>query len=699
MRLGKALKIILVVIPLIVVALVVGAIAVLMTTDFNQYKPLIAEKTKEATGRDLIIAGDLELGISLTPSVSVAGVTLSNAEWGARPEMVKVERFEAQMALIPLAFGIIDVQRIVLVGADILLEVDKQGSANFDFKAPGAKEEPAAPVERPVEAEEGGMPVPVVREVVIRDSRLTYTDAKAGASHEARIDELTINGEGPDNPIELLFNGSYNKAGIKMTASLGAPIEVIAPTKPYPVALTLEVGGANITVKGTIAEPMAGRELNLAVSVTGSQLGDLSAVAGTDVPKMGPYSMSTGVTGDPAKALNLVGFKGELAGSDVAGDVTLDLSGKRPFIDAKLKSKLIDVSALGAAAGGGAPAEGGGEQQPAKPGDRMFPDDQLPVEGLRAVDAKLTFDADTIIAAGAKLQGSHVGLSLKGGNLTIKPLKATVAEGAIDGSINLDGRKNAAGLAVKFLLSKVNLDTLLTDMRITEDIEGKGNINIDIAGTGTSVAKIMAGLNGRAGVLMGEGRMKTSFLQNMLGGTGQVLNQVLDKGKAGYTVISCAVVDFPIKKGIATAKAFYIDAEARGIIGTGTVNLRNETLDLIIDPRNKKKIDKAVLPVHITGTFLAPDYEIDKAAAASKLTGMLGIELPGALTGAQGDSEAPLIEGPCAPPAPAAAAAEPAQQPAETQPALPTTTEEAVKDVEDQVEDAVKEGLKGLFGQ
>jgi uncharacterized protein involved in outer membrane biogenesis len=329
MRLGKAFKIIFIVIPLLVVALVVGAIAVLMTTDFNQYKPEIAEKTKEATGRDLVIAGDLEIGISLTPSVSVAGVTLSNADWGSRPAMVKVERFEAQMSLIPLVFGIIDVQRIVLVGADILLEIDKQGSANFDFKAPGAKEEAAAPVEQPVASDEGGTPIPVVREVVIRDSKLTYMDAQTDASHQAIIDELTINGEGPDNPIEMLFAGSYNEAGIKMTASLGAPTEVIAATKPYPVALTLEAGGATITVKGTIAEPMAGRGLDLAISVTGSQLGDLSAVAGTEVPKMGPYAMSTGVTGDPAKALNLVGFKGELAGSDVAGDVTLNLAGGR----------------------------------------------------------------------------------------------------------------------------------------------------------------------------------------------------------------------------------------------------------------------------------------------------------------------------------------------------------------------------------
>jgi len=690
MRLGKVLKITLIVIPLLVVALFVGAVAVLMTTDFNKYKPLIAERTKEATGRDLNIAGDLTVGISLNPSVSVSGVTLSNADWGSRPDMVKVDHFEAQMSLIPLAFGVIDVKRIVLEGADILLEVNKEGRANFDLKGPGDDER--KPAEQPAPESAGGPgAIPVVREVVIRNSRLVYSDDRSGASHAATIDELTVNGEGPDSPVDLRFRGSYDEAAITMTGTLGAPAEAISPTKPYPVELALEAGGANVSLKGTIAEPVAAKGLNLAVSAKGEQLGDLSSLAGAEVPKLGPYSLSANVTGDPSKALNLEDLKGALAGSDIAGDATMDLSGVRPFIDAKLKSKLIDVSALGGATGGQA-AEAG--QQPKEASGRLFPEDPLPIEGLRAADAKLTFDADTIIAAGAKLQGAHVGLLLKGGNLIIQPLAATVAEGSIDGSINLDGRKQAAGLGVKLQLSKVNLDTLLTDMQITEDVEGKGNVNVDVAGSGKSVAEIMAGLNGRAGVLMGQGRMKTSFMQNMLGGTGQVLNEVLDKGKAGYTLVDCAVADFPVNKGIATAKALYIDTENRGIIGTGTINLRNETLDLTIDPRNKKNIDRAVLPVHITGTLLEPKYKIDTKAAASKLTGALGIKLPDALTGTEG-SGTPLIEGPCAPPATSEASGQTTQEPATTQPQTPASPEDAGK----QMEDTLKKGLKGLLGQ
>ena len=698
MRLGKIIKYILIIIPLLLVAVVVGAIAVLMNMDFNQYKPLIAEEAKKATGRDLVIAGDLSLEISLNPAIAVNGVTLSNAKWGARPEMVKVERFEARMALLPLVFGVVEVKRIVLIGADILLEVDKKGRANFVMAPPGGKppKKEEAPAAAPEEAEDGGIGViPVVREVEIRDSLITFTDAKAGAKYKMGIESLVLTGGEMAEPIGLAYAGSYNEASLKIDATLGAPAELLAPTRPWPVDLTVRAGGATITVKGTIAEPTQGKGLNLAVTVKGDQLGDLSKLAGAEVPPIGAYSLSTKVTGNPASTVKLTGFKAALGGSDLAGDITAKLSGKRPLITATLASRMIDLTVLGAAGGGG--ADGGGADQPAaRKSDKVFPSDPLPLDGLKAVDANLKFSAKTIIVADMKLTNANIGLSLKGGNLVIKPLKAVVAEGALNGSVNLDGRKKAAGLVVKMVMEKVNLDRLLTDLKITEDVEGKANINIDIAGRGKSVAAIMASLGGRVGLLMGQGRMKDTIMQTMLGGAGGLLNQVLDKGKSGYTMISCAVVDFAIKKGLATSKALYMDTDTRGIIGGGTANLGKETLNLTVDPRKKKSMGKSVLPVRITGTFAAPKYGIDKQAAAAKLTKLFGAQLPPALTGGQSSSGGtPLVEGPCAPPAPAAAA--PQQQPAaqETQTApVPTEPADALKGAEEQL----KKGLKGLFG-
>ena len=65
----------------LVVVIVGGAVIAVKSIDFNQYRSTIADQVKLATGRDLKIAGDLDVGISLTPTVSVNDVSFSNASW------------------------------------------------------------------------------------------------------------------------------------------------------------------------------------------------------------------------------------------------------------------------------------------------------------------------------------------------------------------------------------------------------------------------------------------------------------------------------------------------------------------------------------------------------------------------------------------------------------------------------------------
>lgn len=693
MRLGKILKIIVLGVPVLLVALFVVAIVVLMNTDFNSYKPLIVEETKKATGRDLVIAGDLDLEISLTPAVAVGGVTLSNAKWGSRPEMIKVERLEAQVGLISALFGTVEIKRIVLIGADILLEVDSQGRANYEFersdgaKKP-AKEEKAEPAERVLH--DTYIAPPLVNEVEIRDSQLTYNDAKAGASYKVGIGKLVSVGGGLDDPVDLVFEGSYNEAPIGLTGTMGVLMVAVLRKEPWPVDLMLEAGGATITVAGTLADPMAARGLDLAVAVEGDQLGDFSTLAGAPVPPLGAYSLAAKVTGDSDATITLDGLKAALAGSDIAGRATIKLSGKRLEISAKLASDMLDLDKLG---GGEETAASGnaGAGQAAAASDRMFPDDPLPLADLRAVDVKLSLNAKNIVASGVKLGDASLGMALIGGKLVVDPLKAAVAGGTLLASLNLDGRKDAAGLALKLDMDKVDLDTLLSDMEISEDVEGLANINVDVSGRGGTVRRIMASLNGSAGLLMGKGRMKDTVMQTMLGGPGLLLGGALDKGQAGYTVVNCAVADFGIARGVATARALYLDTGNKGIIGGGTANLGTERLNLTVDPRRKKDIGKPVLPVRITGSFVKPRYKIDKKAVAQKLTRLLGKNLPAGLLGGQDDLDMPT-GGACAPPAPPAAAAQP-----KTAPAVPTTREEAVDAIEDKAKEELRKGLKGLF--
>jgi uncharacterized protein involved in outer membrane biogenesis len=84
------------------VALVVAGIAILTSLDFNDYKGVIADRVKAATGRELAIAGALDLDILLNPALTLEGLSFANAAWGSRPGMENLKRFEAEVELMSL---------------------------------------------------------------------------------------------------------------------------------------------------------------------------------------------------------------------------------------------------------------------------------------------------------------------------------------------------------------------------------------------------------------------------------------------------------------------------------------------------------------------------------------------------------------------------------------------------------------------
>ena len=82
--------------------LVAAVVVVLLTVDFGAYKSEITAALTEATGRELSIDGDFKIRFGIRPSVTAKGVKLANASWGSRPHMMTAERFEAEIALLPL---------------------------------------------------------------------------------------------------------------------------------------------------------------------------------------------------------------------------------------------------------------------------------------------------------------------------------------------------------------------------------------------------------------------------------------------------------------------------------------------------------------------------------------------------------------------------------------------------------------------
>ena len=139
----------------LVFALVAVAVIFIATLDVEQYRERIENEAFKVTGRKLTLAGPIDLKISLSPVLVVEDATLANASWGSREAMVSFERLEFSADLLPLINGKIRIAKLVLIGADILIETDASGGGNWVFEVPDVAAEPSTPT-----PETGPIPVP-----------------------------------------------------------------------------------------------------------------------------------------------------------------------------------------------------------------------------------------------------------------------------------------------------------------------------------------------------------------------------------------------------------------------------------------------------------------------------------------------------------------------------------------------------------
>jgi hypothetical protein len=605
----------------LVVAVVVAGYVVLSGMDFDDLRARIEAEAKAATGRDLVIGGKIDLAVSLTPAIAIEQVSFANADWGSRAQMITLDRFEVEVALLPLLSGDIEIRRLVVVRPNILLETDAEGRANWSLEgiAETAEEtasETAGEAEPGAETTIGGMPI--LHQIVIEDGLLTYRDGQTGEVMEVVLSRLTSSAKGPSQPISLNLEGTYNGSPIKLSGTLGAPLQL--NEGPFPVDLTAEAGGAAVTVAGVIAEPLAGRGIDLKISAKGESLADLGGLARVELPPLGPYSVSARLKtdGDP---VSLTELAVKIGGSDLAGQVTLALSGARPAISGALSSQLLDLADF--APPGESAGEPAAEAGPESP--YVFTEDPLPLDGLKAVDADLKLNVATLrLQEKLALEDLDLTFRLASGRLRVAPLTARFANGSLEANVDLDGAKETPSLVVTVKGSGIDYGQLLKDMEIEDGVQGTLDLDIDLRGAGASPRAIAAGLNGKTEIVSNEGVISNQLLKVVGVGLSDVLGPLM--GGEEDAKLNCIVSRFNIERGLATSVAMIFDSEAFTVTGGGIVDLKTERLELQMDTATREvSIASLAVPFNIGGTLKSPSFTPDPvgtALGAAKVIGM-----------------------------------------------------------------------------
>jgi uncharacterized protein involved in outer membrane biogenesis len=699
MRLGKILLIAFLAVVLI---LAVGVV-ILLNLDFNEYKEQIAAEAKKATGRELKIGGDLKLNLfTFSPGLTVSDVRFANAAWGSRPNMAQIEWFEVKVDLLPLINGRLAVDRIVLSGANILIEKNKAGQGNYEFKSTAASQPKAQDPGKAGEkspaggSKSGNLQSIGIKEVRIERSVLTYRDAAAAKPLVLGVKTMRLTG-GTDDPLKIEMTGDYNKAPFSVDGKFGSLSHLLKAVKPWPLDIVAKAGGATVTVKGTVAKPLEAAALNVTFSVAGDDLSKLEGLAGASVPPLGPYAISGVVTGRADTAIKVGNLSAKIGKSSLTGVAELRLKG-RPALSATLQSDLLDLNDFLKPAEAvkvkSTPA-GKGKTPAAKKGkssDRLFPDDPLPVEGLRAADASVDLMVKKVAGQKVAIKDLNAKLRLRDGDLSLDPLSVHVAKSTINSRIRLNAKPVTPVLSVKLSGKQVDIGKLLGDLGVTDVVIGAIDADIDVNGSGKSVRALMAGLDGKTSIVMGKGRMKSDALEGLLGGVGKALTQFVVGKKSEYTVINCFINKFDVKNGVATSKTTVFDTEYASIFGKGNINLGTERIAFDVDPQPKSsKLSATAVPLEVRGTLAKPTYALNKAAAIGRVGGIVGAltgkQVPGLTGGGSGAATGnPCVQG------------DGGATPRAAKKAPAPSVKDLKKDAKD-IGKQLEKDLKGLFGR
>lgn len=607
-----------------VVLLVAGAVIAVLTVDVNRFKPQIVAAAENATGRKLDIAQDMKL--SLWPlGIGVKQVSFANASWGSRPQMATIGEFTAQVDLMALIGGQVKVDSLVLNDVDLLLEKDRQGRANWDFAgqkpAPQQQPQSQSPAQ-PAPQQSGGAVIPAVQNVSLKNVRLAYRDAQAGSQNTVVLSELTVK-QASGGLLAVKLAADVDGKAVTADGTLGSLDDLMSGSRPWPVKMTATLPGAKAGIEGSIAQPMQGKGLALKLTVDAPDLSKVAALAGASAPAV-PLTLQADVKDPGPQRYALSNLAMKIADSDLSGSGEVNLSGAKPSVRFDLASKTMDVTQLmpkdsaaaKPAAGGSAPPAGssaGGQK-------RLFSSDPLPLDGLNAVDAVGSYKAERLKAPMLDVQGVALNLTLKDGVLNVKPAIANLASGNLNGDITVNAKSKA--LSAKLDGKGVVLSEYLQKAGITDIVRrgGATDLLLDVTSSAASMQQMMAGLNGKMVLKVGEGELKEEYIRDFLPGLARAVS-ALDRATA-KTKLHCVVSGLDFKNGVVTPKAILAETGSMTMTGDGTVNLGTERLDLKLVPSSRDTGLAAMLPpVNVRGSLTDPSFTPDTAALAKGVLG------------------------------------------------------------------------------
>ncbi|GJQ58927.1 MAG: cell envelope biogenesis protein AsmA [Candidatus Scalindua sp.] len=631
-----------------ILSLIVGVYVLLTRYDCEDLKPLISKATLDATGRELTIGGDINLDIGFRPTIVLTDIKFQNALWGSRPELVKIKRFEIQVALFSLITGKIKIKRCVVIEPNVLLETDESGRLNFESISSTGKIK---------------LPAVTINNIRVVRGRLSFKDGKSGKAYKILLKSLTAKAEGFYDLLEISSDGGFKGESFQVRGTLGPVPDMLNSEKDCTIDLTFKAFDITAKLKGSLKDPLHQRGLDLGFTIQAFDFTKLSKVVGRQLPLNEELQITGRISDVKPKSYQITDCGISLGGNRIEGLIEIDLSNKRPYFSSNLSSDNLDLRPLLSQLRKGG-VDGVELSTSETKAGKLFSSTPLQIDVLTKVDGTATIKIKKLLLPRLALNNVSSEIVTKNDTLIVRPINATIGGGSLNGHVNLEILRKDAVVNTQFKANGVDLESMLKDLGMRNVMVGDLDVDILLSGQGASVANIMENIDGHVSVILGDGQILNKYIELLGSDLRTSVYRLLNpfKEKEAQTDIRCMVGRFDIENGLAKSSVLLFDTEHMCVVGGGESDLRQERLNISLKPIPKEglgtqatgkfslNLGELAKPFKLGGTLSDPSLTLDtkqtviavgKAIGGIALFGPFGIVA--ALIGKNSDDQNPCL--------------------------------------------------------
>ncbi len=393
------------------------------------------------------------------------------------------------------------------------------------------------------------------------------------------------------------------------------------------------------------------------IRLEGENFAVLAALLGFAAPDTPRYALE-GALARTGETWRFGPFAGEVGDSDLSGSINVDFAGERPFMRADLTSGSLDFDDLGVIIGAPSDVEDGAPNQRQEEiaaryradANRAIPETALDVSRLTAVDADVSFQAETVRAGPVPLDAVEMRVRLDNAVLRIDPLIFAAPQGRLESELVIDAqdRTNVHG-TLTGALSEFDLEQLAGGRLLRGDLTAE----FDLAFQGARTRQAFASLTGEAAMWSTSAELRAVAEEAAGLDLGEIFTLSLNNGDGAqdFRPAQCAVARMTFANGRARLNPAVIDTEDSVTRINGDINLETEELDLEVETDAQDFSWGALLGgASVGGTLRDPDVNVPLGEATLQIG---AAALLGGLTA--GLAALPFIEpglaedAPCAP--------------------------------------------------